>query len=141
MRYFEKLAQRFPNLNRLAARRGNKRQTRLMFESLEKREVLAASPMATVGIGPINTVSGSILDTMASTESMTQLAQQMISSGQLKAPSAPTYLYLNFDGWNNCQYNGNQDVTAFSGTSAEVDSILYRTAEEFAPFNVIVQQI
>jgi hypothetical protein len=131
------------NGNRQTSLRAGRRKpsvklTALMFESLELREMLSVSPVMGL-IGVIGTM-GNQLPPPPPT-SMTQLAQDMINSGQLAAPSGPTYLYLNCDGWKACKYNGNNDVTAFTGTAGDIASILYRTAEAFAPFDVIVQQI
>jgi hypothetical protein len=47
--------------------------------------------------------------------------------------AGPTHLYLNFDG------NGN-NAASFTGTSQDIQEILYRTSEIFAPFNVEVSR-
>jgi hypothetical protein len=53
--------------------------------------------------------------------------------------SGPTVLYLNFDGW------AAQKVASFQGTTVDrnqdIQEILYRTAELFAPFDVQVGRI
>src|SRR5713101_1051344 len=51
--------------------------------------------------------------------------------------SGPTHLYLNFDGWHDPAHA----ITAFSGTNQDVQEILFRTAEIFAPFNVQVSRM
>jgi hypothetical protein len=134
MRYIDHIVSRLNKSSRTAGKRRSSKRAVHTFESLETRQLLSASSISNVTatqVGPAAVLS----------ESMTQLAQQMISSGQLKAPTGPTNLYLNFDGYKASPDNGGKDVTPFTGSAADIDSILYRTAEEFAPFNVIVQQI
>jgi len=123
---------------RAARRKPSVKPAVLSFEALEPRQMLSLTPVTGL-IGIVGTV-GNQLPPPPPT-SMTQLAQNSISSGKLAAPSGPTYLYLNFDGWKACKYNGNKDVTAFTGTAGDIASILYRTAETYAPFDVIVSQI
>src|SRR5262249_44879849 len=66
--------------------------------------------------------------------SMTELAKNLYSS----PPSLPARLYLNFDG-------AAPYVLPFtqSGqkTEADIQEILFRTAEVFAPFNVVVSRV
>src|SRR5205823_5517085 len=47
----------------------------------------------------------------------------------------PTHLYLNFDG------TSANNVAAFTGTNNDVQEVLYRTSEIFAPFNVEVSRM
>lgn len=140
MRYFDQLVARLNTSKRSAGKRHSSKRTGLTFESLETRQLLSASPITSVTATKLTTTALVAAATTAP-QNMTQLAQQMISSGKLKAPTAPTYLYLNFDGYKADPDNSGNDVTPFSGSGADIDSILYRTAEEFAPFNVIVQRI
>jgi hypothetical protein len=68
---------------------------------------------------------------------MTQLAQQLNPT----PPAQPTHLYLNFDGFQG-QYEGeNHTVQPFSGGPSDIQDILFRTSEEFAPFNVEVSRL
>lgn len=127
------------NSARAGRRKHSLRPVALKFESLEPRQMLSVTPALTGVIGTIGTVGNQLPPSPPT--SMTQLAQDMISEGKLAAPSGPTYLYLNFDGWKACKFNNNNDVTAFAGAASDIASILYRTAEAYAPFNVIVQQI
>lgn len=82
---------------------------RLLLESLETRQVLdgALAPMLT---------------------SMTELA------AQYPTKTAPTMLYVNFDG------STSRSIAPFASANREDDmqEILFRTAEIFAPFNVQV---
>src|SRR5207249_563917 len=73
--------------------------------------------------------------------SLTDLAQQLQSTGQLAAPTGPTILYVNFDGWTNCPYGNAHKITPYQGTYGDTLDILYRTSEVFAPFNVEVLPI
>jgi hypothetical protein len=140
MRYFDQLVARYNKSKRSAGRRRPSKRSGLTFESLETRQLLSASPVTQVTTTKQITAA-QIAPATTTIQNMTQLAQQMISLGQLKAPTGPTYLYLNFDGYKANPDNGGMDITPFTGSAADVDSILYRTAEEFAPFNVIVQQM
>ena len=140
MRYFHQIVSRLGNSRRTAGKRRSSRRPGLTFESLETRQLLSASPLANV-TATKPTTAAQVAPATTTIQNMTQLAQQMISSGKLKAPTGPTYLYLNFDGWKASPDNGGKDVTPFTGSAGDIDSILYRTAEEFAPFNVIVEQI
>ncbi len=98
---------------------------RPVLECLEARELPSTSPMPAAVSIPTE---------------VSQLARQLQADGTIPKPSGPTYLYLNFDGWTNCPYAGNGgNIGAFTGTATDEDNILYRTAEEFAPFNVIVE--
>ena len=115
------------------------RPAALRFETLEPRQMLSITPGANGryrahwnGRQPIAAPAADEYDAACPGHDQ---------PGQARRPSGPTYLYLNFDGWKACKYNGNNDVTAFSGTAGDVASILYRTAEAYAPFNVIIQQI
>src|SRR5262245_43611136 len=65
---------------------------------------------------------------------MTQLAQQLNPT----PPTQPTHLYLNFDGFQGAYQGETHNIQPFAGTSADIQEILYRTSEEFAPFNVEV---
>jgi hypothetical protein len=63
---------------------------------------------------------------------MTQLANLFAT------PSTPTHLYLNFDGWAD---NGNSPfLHIFGRTTQDVQDIIYRVSEIFAPFNVQVSE-
>jgi hypothetical protein len=117
---------------------------RLRLEELETRELPSVSPL----LAPVNLPTGGIVTQIAPAgpTDMTQLALQEQSQGLIKAPTGPTYLYLNFDGYTNSPYvldaKGNPTtVSAFTGSEQDKTDILYRTAETFAPFNVIVEQI
>jgi hypothetical protein len=72
---------------------------------------------------------------------MTQLAQQF------PTPSAPTHLYLNFDGFTNVPSNlapgngNNHSVAAFTGSNQDIQDIIYRVSEIYAPFNVEVSRM
>jgi hypothetical protein len=138
MRYSENL---FVGLEKLV-KRGPPRpalaKTRLILEALESRELLSASPMLVA-----TPVTGAVPAVVATTDS-TSLVGQLQASGKLAKPTGPTMLYLNFDGWFNTPYSGNigsSDVGEFTGQEPDIQSILYQTAEVFAPFNVEVLQI
>jgi hypothetical protein len=69
---------------------------------------------------------------------MTELARRF-------APHrGPTRLYINFDGWNNRDKKGHR-IQPFRATTRsrdrDIQEILYRTSEIFAPFNVQVVRI
>jgi hypothetical protein len=53
------------------------------------------------------------------------------------AHSGPTHLYLNFDGWHDTTHS----IAAFSGTNQDIQEILFRTAEIYAPFDVQVSRM
>ncbi len=62
------------------------------------------------------------------------------------APPSPQALLLNFDGWTNVPGSVNNDgkahsVSPFSGTPQQVNDIIFRVSELFAPFDVTVEQI
>jgi hypothetical protein len=65
---------------------------------------------------------------------MTQLAKLF------PTPTQPTYLYLNFDGGSNLP-GASGTVSPFSGSAQQIEDIVYRVSEFFAPFNVEVAQI
>lgn len=118
MRSFAKL---FAGLRTATTPKRTRRPARLAVEALEERALMSATPT-----------------------DMTALVKQLQASGKLARPSGPTMLYLNFDGYTNNPYSGEIGSTAvgkFAGTARDIQSILYKTAEIFAPFNVEVQQI
>jgi hypothetical protein len=86
------------------------RQSRLTVEVLEERQVPSNFPIT----------------------DMTVLAQQYPTH------DGPTNLYLNFDGW----HDQNHNIGAFTTPQRDQDiqDILYRASEVFAPFNVEVQR-
>jgi hypothetical protein len=61
---------------------------------------------------------------------MTSLAKEFYPN----PPPQPALLALNFDGF------ATQGVSPFQGTNQDIQEILYRTAEVFAPFNVQVRR-
>lgn len=60
---------------------------------------------------------------------------------QFPTHAGPTTFYINFDGWHNHDGKGH-DIQPFRGTTnnreRDIQEILFRTAEIFAPFNVRV---
>lgn len=108
-------------------------RTRLSLQALESRELFSISPVAPP---PLVANPGPLEPT-----TMTELARQQQLSGNLPLRTTPTTIYLNFDGWNDCPYNNNKDVAPFQADFMTIQDILYRTSEEFAPFNVRVLQI
>jgi hypothetical protein len=54
--------------------------------------------------------------------------------------AGPTVLYLNFDGWANENVSAFQSTTA-AGRDLDIQEVIYRTAEIFAPFDVQVERI
>jgi hypothetical protein len=72
---------------------------------------------------------------------MTQLAQLF------PTPTAPTHLYLNFDGFTNVPSSlapndgKNHSVAAFTGSNQDVQDVIYRVSEIYAPFNVEVSRL
>ena len=86
------------------------RRLRLQVEALEARQVLSTFPIT----------------------DLTVLAQQFPTH------DGPTGLYLNFDGWHDPSHN----IAPFTSAQRDQDiqDILYRASEFFAPFNVEVQQ-
>ncbi|HVX14132.1 MAG TPA: DUF4214 domain-containing protein [Pirellulales bacterium] len=108
-------------------------RTTLGIQTLEDRRLFSISPVAP----PATEANpGQIEPT-----SMTGLAQQQQQDGQLPLPSGPTTIYLNFDGWNDCPYDGNKDVAPYEADATTIQDILYRASEVFAPFDVRVLQM
>lgn len=62
---------------------------------------------------------------------MTVLAQQWPTH------DGPTHLYLNFDGYN----DGTTMVNAYNKSAQQINEIIFRTSEIFAPFNVEVSRV
>jgi hypothetical protein len=67
---------------------------------------------------------------------MTELAQSLGPP-----PDQPTHLYLNFDGFQGTYEGQNHDVAAFAGSSSDIQDILFRVSELYAPFNVEVSRL
>jgi hypothetical protein len=65
---------------------------------------------------------------------MTQMAQLF------PRHAGPTHLYLNFDGWTNAEGTPGRTIYPFVGTTADIENILFQTAEVFAPFDVEVSR-
>ncbi len=142
MRYSENLFVGLEKLVKLGPPRPALAKTRLILEALESRELLSASPMLVA-----TPVTGAVPAVVATTDS-TSLVGQLQASGKLAKPTGPTMLYLNFDGWTNIPfpysnyyYHDPSSIGRFTGSEQDIQSILYQTAEVFAPFNVEVQQI
>src|SRR5207249_8998458 len=65
-------------------------------------------------------------------------------ASRFPAHQGPTILFINFDGWKNYDEKGHtiQPFQSASGKrNRDIQEILYRTAEIFAPFNVQVVRI
>jgi hypothetical protein len=66
-------------------------------------------------------------------------------AGHFRPQPGPTKLYINFDGWLNFDGKGNVVIPFTSAIPGQRDrdiqEILYRVAEEFAPFNVQVARM
>ncbi|MGE3818912.1 MAG: hypothetical protein AB7I30_05710 [Isosphaeraceae bacterium] len=99
---------------RFPSHRSSRRRHLPFAESLESREVMSTIPYGAP---------------------FTEMSQV---SNQFAPPDAPTILYLNFDG------RSSQYVSAFQGTTnsvtRDIQEILFRTAQAFAPFNVQVKR-
>lgn len=117
---------------------GTKPRVRFRVEQLEDRLTPSVSPLLSVGLEPV--LPNLPLD-------MTTVAQQF------PPHAGPTYLYLNFDGWEHYNqgtfveeasegFDGSNSASSFQSTTGNRDSdiqeILFRTSELFAPFNVQV---
>ena len=107
MRYFGQFVVQFSKSRRSDGKRRSSAQAQLEIRD----SGIEAAPIGQSAFdrGQANDRPGPGRAATATIGDMTQLAQQMISSGKLKAPAGPTYLYLNFDGWKASPYNSNHD--------------------------------
>jgi hypothetical protein len=65
----------------------------------------------------------------------------MTQMAQLFPPHpGPTHLYLNFDGWTNAEGNQGRTIYPYAGDETDIQNILFRTSEIFAPFDVEVSR-
>ena len=119
------------------SRKPQARRARLALEGLEERQVLSAA-----------LVSGSIADLAIVQEIISPLDMTTVAK-QFPAHAGPTNLYLNFDGWKHYEqhewWESSPSVSSFQSTTGnrdrDIQEILYRTSEIFAPFNVQVRRI
>src|SRR5262249_44240609 len=114
------LRRRLPSNRRTGAAQTERRRYGLLLEPLERRELLSNSP------------SSPITD-------MTQWAQAVNAARDFNTYGS-TVLYLNFDGW---QASNISPFIPQAGHSVDQDiqEILFRTSEIFAPFRVLVGRL
>jgi hypothetical protein len=99
-------------------------------DAVREQNDAAADPSGNTRTAAKSSASGSL--------DMTDLARQFPSH------QGPTRLYINFDGWKNRDKKGHR-IEPFRATTRsrdrDIQEILYRTSEIFAPFNVQVVRI
>ncbi len=130
------------------------------LEALESRELLSAAPLrVAVALHPtaahVKVVRHARPRPPAHPVSIptevSALASQLQAQGLMAKPNGPTQLFLNFDGFTGSPEGDVKAFAAFAATpaqngtastrDAQIQDILYRTSEVFAPFNVQVSQI